>query len=123
MQIENYNICATICTQLTQNNYLPAWEICLNLGCCENYQDLRIRQKCLWFAINNGPSDILGNALEHMHLIEIQMLHKNLELLMPSVEFEGSRDEESDESDDHFTDAMTTVRKNLIIEYFFFRTT
>ncbi|XP_032685175.1 neuroblastoma-amplified sequence-like isoform X2 [Odontomachus brunneus] len=108
LETENYNTCAAICMQLTQNNYLPAWEICLNLGRCENYQDLKVRQKCLWFAINNGPSDILGNALEHMHLIEIQILHKNLELLMPSVEFEGSRDEESDESDDHFTDAMTT---------------
>lgn len=93
-----------------QNNYLHAWDICLNLGRCDNYQDLNVRQKCLWFAINNGPSDILVNALEHMHLIEIQMLHKNLESWMPSVEFESSRDEESDESDDHFTDAMTTVK-------------
>ncbi|XP_019696196.1 neuroblastoma-amplified sequence-like isoform X1 [Harpegnathos saltator] len=108
VETENYSTCATICTQLTQSNYLPAWEICLNLGRCDNYQDLKVRQKCLWFAINNGPSDILGNALEHMYLIEIQMLHKHLELWMPSVELEGSRDEESDESEDHFTDAMTT---------------
>ncbi|XP_014468091.1 PREDICTED: neuroblastoma-amplified sequence-like [Dinoponera quadriceps] len=108
LETENYNTCAAICTQLTQNSYLLAWEICLNLGRCDNYQDLRVRQKCLWFAINNGPSDILGNALEHMHLIEIQLLHKDLELWMPSVEFESPRDEESDESDDHFTDAMTT---------------
>jgi len=93
---------------LAQNNYLPAWEICLNLGCCSNYQDLRVRQKCLWFAINNGPSDILGNALEHMHLLEIQMLHKNLELWMPTVELESPGSEES-ESEDDFTDAMTTV--------------
>jgi len=93
---------------LAQNNYLPAWEICLNLGCSSNYQDLRARQKCLWFAINNGPSDILGNALEHMHLLEIQMLHKNLELWMPTVELESPENEES-ESEDDFTDAMTTV--------------
>lgn len=44
-----------------------------------------------------------------MHLIEIQMLHKNLELWMPSVEFESSKDEESGSEDD-FTDAMTTVK-------------
>ncbi|EFN62928.1 Neuroblastoma-amplified gene protein [Camponotus floridanus] len=107
-EIEDYNTCATICTQLTQQNYLPIWKICLNLGCCNNYQDLKIKQKYLWFAINNGPGDILGNALEHVHLIEIQMLHKNLELWMPSAEFEGSKDEESDDSEDDFTDAMTT---------------
>lgn len=119
-QTEDYNTCAITCTQLAQNNYLPAWEICLNLGCCDNYQDLKVRQKCLWFAINNGPSDILGNALEHMHLLEIQMLHKNLELWMPSAEFESLKDEESDTSEDDFTDAMTTVKKiiSILIEQY-----
>ncbi|XP_012217633.2 NBAS subunit of NRZ tethering complex-like [Linepithema humile] len=108
LETEDYNTCATICMQLTQNNYLPAWETCLNLGRCDDYQDLNIRKKCLWFAINNGSNDILGNALEHIHLIETQILHKNLELWMPSVEFESLKDEESDESEDDFTDAMTT---------------
>ncbi|XP_039307563.1 neuroblastoma-amplified sequence isoform X2 [Solenopsis invicta] len=108
LETEDYNTCATICIQLAENNYLPAWEICLNLGCCDNYQDLKIRQKCLWFAINNGPNDILGNALEHTHLLRIQMLHKDLELWMPSAEFESLKDEESDTSEDDFTDAMTT---------------
>ncbi|KAL6266607.1 hypothetical protein P5V15_003452 [Pogonomyrmex californicus] len=108
LEIEDYTTCATICVQLAQNNYLSAWEICLNLGRCDNYQDLKIRQKCLWFAINNGPNDILGNALEHVHLLEIQMLHKNLEMWMPSAEFESLKDEESDISEDDFTDAMTT---------------
>ncbi|XP_071653845.1 NBAS subunit of NRZ tethering complex isoform X3 [Temnothorax longispinosus] len=108
LETEDYNTCAMICSQLAKNNYLLAWEICLNLGRCDNYQDLKVRQKCLWFAINNGPSDILGNALEHMHLLEIQMLHKNLELWMPSAEFESLKDEESDTSEDDFTDAMTT---------------
>ncbi|KAM0725693.1 NBAS subunit of NRZ tethering complex [Formica fusca] len=111
-EIEDYNTCAIICTQLAQNNYLPVWKICLNLGCCNNYQDLKVKQKCLWFAINNGSSDILGSALEHMHLIEIQMLHKNLELWMPSAEFESSKGEES-ESEDDFTDAMTTPQVEM----------
>lgn len=110
-QTEDYNICATICMQLAENNYLPVWEICLNLGRCDNYGDLKVRQKCLWFAINNGPNDILGNALEHMHLLKIQMLHKDLELWMPSAEFESLKDEESDTSEDDFTDAMTTVKE------------
>jgi hypothetical protein len=43
-----------------------------------------------------------------MHLLEIQMLHKNLELWMPTVELESPGSEES-ESEDDFTDAMTTV--------------
>lgn len=111
LQTTDYNTCAMICSQLMNNNYLSAWEICLNLGRCDNYLDLKVKQKCLWFAINNGPNDILGNALEHMHLLEIQMLHKNLELWMPSAEFESLKDEESDTSEDDFTDAMTTVKK------------
>ncbi|KYN08466.1 Neuroblastoma-amplified sequence [Cyphomyrmex costatus] len=107
-ETEDYNTCATICMQLAENNYLSAWEICLNLGRCDNYQDLKIRQKCLWFAVNNGPCDILGNVLEHIYLLEIQMLHKNLKLWMPVTEFENLKDEESDTSEDDFTDAMTT---------------
>ncbi|XP_011879378.1 PREDICTED: neuroblastoma-amplified sequence-like isoform X2 [Vollenhovia emeryi] len=108
LETEDYNTCAIICSQLIKNNYLPAWEICLNLGRCDNYRDLNDRQKCLWFAINNGPSDILGNALEHVQLLEIQMLHQNLKLWMPSEEFKSVKDEESDTSEDDFTDAMTT---------------
>ncbi|XP_036139993.1 neuroblastoma-amplified sequence isoform X2 [Monomorium pharaonis] len=109
LETEDYNICAMICMQLAENNYLSAWEICLNLGCCDSYQDFKIRQKCLWFAINNGPNDILSNALEHTHLLKIQMLHKDLELWMPSAEFESLKNEESDTSEDDFTDAMTTM--------------
>lgn len=108
LQTEDYSVCAAICIELMQNNYLPAWEICLNLGHCDNYHDLKIRQKCLSFALNNGPNDILSNVLEHINLIGMKMLHENLILWMPSIEFEGTR---NDESEDHFTDAMTTVRR------------
>lgn len=33
---------------------------------------------------------------------------------MPSSEFTSSKDEESDESEDDFTDAMTTVKKKCL---------
>ncbi|XP_020298354.1 neuroblastoma-amplified sequence-like [Pseudomyrmex gracilis] len=115
LKSEDYTACATICIQLAENSYISAWEICLNLGCCNNYRDLKVRKKCLWFAINNGPSDILSTALEHVHLIEFQMLDKNLESWLSlsssicyksdrysekeSVKFENNKSEDVEYSD------------------------
>ncbi|KAG7201140.1 hypothetical protein KM043_003931 [Ampulex compressa] len=106
LEVEDYAVCASTCLQLMQNNYVPAWSVALNLGYSEKYDDLEVRQKCIWFAMNNGPSDILGTALERLHLIEIQMLHKNLQLWIPV----NGNDEINDEADseDEFIDAMTT---------------
>lgn len=94
-----------------QNNYVSAWTIALELGFCEDYEDLKSRKKCLWFAINNGPSDILSKALDQIHLIEIQMLHKNLELWIPPDSL--SDDYNDADSEEEFIDALTTVRNTL----------
>lgn len=97
-----------------QNNYIPAWTVALELGFCGDYEDLKTRQKCLWFAINNGPSDMLSKALDQIYLIEIQMLHKNLELWIPSALLSDDfNDSEDADSEDEFIDALTTVRNSL----------
>ncbi|XP_053978605.1 NBAS subunit of NRZ tethering complex-like isoform X1 [Hylaeus volcanicus] len=108
LEVKDFNVCAATCEQLMQNNYIPAWTVALDLGYCENYEDLKTRQKCLWFAINNGPSDILGKALDQIHLIEIQILHKKLELWIPSTEPSDLNDADNADSEDEFIDAMTT---------------
>lgn len=89
-----------------QINYVPVWTVVFELGCTENFRDLQTRRKCLWFAINNGPNDILIKALECVHLIEVQILHENLQLSMPN---DISEDLDEIESEDEFIDAMTTV--------------
>ncbi|KAK2578040.1 hypothetical protein KPH14_008457 [Odynerus spinipes] len=106
LQVHDYNICAITCQQLMQTNYVPIWAIVFELGCSEDFRNLQTRRKCLWFAINNGPNDILIKALEYMHLIEMQILHENLQLWMPTDVSEDIFDE--NESEDEFTDAMTT---------------
>ncbi|XP_076751683.1 NBAS subunit of NRZ tethering complex [Xylocopa sonorina] len=106
LEIKDFTVCAATCQQLMQNNYIPAWTVALELGFCESYKDLKIRQKCFWFAINNGPSDILSKALDQIHLIEIRMLHKNLELWIPA---ETPSDDLNDaDSEEEFIDALTT---------------
>nr|XP_034172180.1 neuroblastoma-amplified sequence-like isoform X2 [Osmia lignaria] len=105
LEIKDFTVCAATCQQLMQNNYVPAWTVALDLGFCEDYDDLKTRQKCLWFAINNGPSEMLSKALDQIHLIEIQMLHKNLELWIPPSESDDFNDADSE---DEFIDALTT---------------
>ncbi|CAK9831040.1 NBAS subunit of NRZ tethering complex [Anthophora retusa] len=105
LEVKDFNVCAATCQQLIQNHYIPAWTVALELGFCEDYDDLKTRQKCLWFAINNGPSDILSKALDQIHLTEIQMLHKNLELWIPTSESDEFIDADSE---DEFIDALTT---------------
>ncbi|XP_076178527.1 NBAS subunit of NRZ tethering complex isoform X2 [Ptiloglossa arizonensis] len=108
LEVKNFNVCAATCQQLLQNNYIPAWTVALDLGYCEDYEDLRIRQKCLWFAINNGPGDILSRALDQIHLIEIHILHKTLEQWLPSNDLDDPNDADDADSEEEFIDAMTT---------------
>ncbi|KZC12834.1 PREDICTED: neuroblastoma-amplified sequence-like [Dufourea novaeangliae] len=108
LEVKDFSVCATICQQLMQNNYVPAWSVAFDLGCCEGYDDLKTRQKCLWFAINKGPNDILNKALDQIHLIEIQMLHKDLELWIPPDEPDNRNDADDVDSEEEFIDAMTT---------------
>lgn len=92
------------------SNYIPAWTVALNLGYCDEYNDLKTRQKCLWFVISKGPDDILSKALDQIHLIEIQMLHKDLELWIPPNESVKPNDADDVDSEEEFIDAVTTVR-------------
>lgn len=70
----------------------------------------------MWFAINNGSNDILSKALDQIHLIEIQMIHKNLELWIPADSL--SDDFNDADSEEEFIDALTTVRNIL---YYIFK--
>ncbi|XP_046481059.1 NBAS subunit of NRZ tethering complex [Neodiprion pinetum] len=102
-EVRDYSACATICQQLIDQNSSSAWKIVFDLGNDDEYQDFKFRQKCLSFAMNCGPTDLLETLLQRMHLIEIQILHKDLQNLLPSEVSDTMVD-----SDDEFTDAMTT---------------
>ncbi|KAK0092818.1 hypothetical protein PV326_000527 [Microctonus aethiopoides] len=109
---EDYNDCSLICQKLINNNYFIAWRIIKQLGCCDNYNDLIFRQRCLSFAMTYGPNEILEETLCHMHQLEIQLLNKNLQNFMTTREFEISSIN-NDDSDDEFTDAMTTPQTEV----------
>ncbi|KAK0162101.1 hypothetical protein PV327_008465 [Microctonus hyperodae] len=109
---EDYNDCSLICQKLINNNYFIAWRIIKQLGCCDNYNDLIFKQRCLSFAMTYGPNEILEETLCHMHKLEIQLLNKNLQNFMATREFEISSIN-NDDSDDEFTDAMTTPQTEV----------
>ncbi|KAF7993079.1 hypothetical protein HCN44_005860 [Aphidius gifuensis] len=110
----DFGICSDICKQLIDNCYYSAWSIIQKLGYSNDYTDLSFRQKCLWFAITYGPNNILEDSLRQMHLIEIQLLNKNIDNWI-TIHDEDNKDNDKDDDDDDgededddFTDAITT---------------
>ncbi|XP_012278109.1 neuroblastoma-amplified sequence isoform X2 [Orussus abietinus] len=105
-QVKDYITCASTCQLLMDANFFPAWKTVLSLAYCEEYEELKFRQKCMCFVMSSGPNEILEDILKQWHLIEIQILSASLQDWMPSSEGE-SFDNET-ESDDEFIDAVTT---------------
>lgn len=103
--MKDYDACAAICQRLIDHSSSSAWRIVFDLGNDDEYHDLKFRRKCVSFAMNCSPPDLLETLLRRMHLLEIQILHKDLDDLLPTEVSESMV-----ESDDEFTDAMTTVR-------------
>ncbi|CAD6224651.1 GSCOCG00005485001-RA-CDS [Cotesia congregata] len=110
-QQQDYDIATSTCQKLIDSSYFPAWKIIQTLGCADDFNDLNFRQKCLAFTLTYGPSEILEDTLRQMHLLEIQVLNKNLEDWKSINEFSDNYEDKNDQSideDDEFIDAMTT---------------
>lgn len=96
-------------------NYEPAWKIAMNLGNSDNFEDLKFRRRCLSFTLIHGTPDILEDTMKYLNLLEIQILNKTIQDLMPG----DNEDWENDvKSDDEFTDAVTTVSREKC-DFFF----
>ena len=120
MQVNDYNVCASTVQKIIDNDYQPAWKVVMNLGNCESYEDLRHRRRCLFFVLNNGPSEFLEDIMKHLNLLEIQILNKNIQNLMPS---DNETLENEVDSEDEFADAVTTVSKKIFyFEFLMFGT-
>ncbi|XP_008201876.1 neuroblastoma-amplified sequence [Nasonia vitripennis] len=102
---KDYNFSSSTVQQMMKNHYQSAWSIALDLAYCDDYNDLPIRWNCIWFAINNGSSDILENAMKRANLLKVQILNSDLKKWMPS-EVENSEGEDNTDSD--FTDVFST---------------
>ncbi|XP_057318854.1 NBAS subunit of NRZ tethering complex-like [Microplitis mediator] len=116
-QAKDYEIATSTCQKLIDSSYFHAWKIIQTLGCADDFSDFDFKQKCLAFTLTYGPNEILEETLRQMHLLEIQVLNKNLEdwksVNVYSENYEGENDlnidaGEDDDDDDDFTDAMTT---------------
>lgn len=82
-ELKDYKFCSSNIEQLMKNNYNLAWNIAMELACCNDYDDLKFRHKCIWFAIHNGPSGLLENSLKRANLLQIQILNADLEKWIP----------------------------------------
>ncbi|XP_011497218.1 PREDICTED: neuroblastoma-amplified sequence-like [Ceratosolen solmsi marchali] len=77
--IKDYNFCSSIIKNMMVCNYYLSWNIALDLAYCNEYDDLKFRYNCIWFAINNGPSEIIENLMKYANLLQIQILNSDLE--------------------------------------------
>uniref|UniRef100_A0A0C9RYP9 Nbas_0 protein n=1 Tax=Fopius arisanus TaxID=64838 RepID=A0A0C9RYP9_9HYME len=106
LDVGDLSVCASTCKKIMDNSYSPAWEVVHRLASCEGYPDLVLRRRAFWFAITHGPLDILEESLREVHLIEIQLLNKDLETWVHTFADDPGNDD-SDPEDD-FRDAVTT---------------
>lgn len=91
-ELKDYNFCSANIEQMMKNNYHLAWNIAMDLACCDDYTDLKFRHNCIWFSIHNGPSNTIENSLKRANLLQIQILNADLEKWIPPDE-EESNDE------------------------------
>lgn len=96
-ELKDYEFCSSNIEHMMKNNYHPAWSIAMNLACCDDYNDLKFRHKCIWFAIHNGPSKTLENSLKRANLLQIQILNADLEKWIPQEDENLKHEEEPQE--------------------------
>jgi hypothetical protein len=105
---KDYNFCSSIIKQMIKNNYNLSWSVALDLAYCDDYDDLQFRYNCMWFAINNGPSETIENLIKHANLLQVQILNAELQKYMP-IQKENSDDEDTN-SNGHLNDEFSRVR-------------
>ena len=107
LDMKDYNFCSSIIKQLIKNNYQSSWNVALDLAHCDDFDDLQFRKSCIWFAINNGPSDMIENLMKRANLLQVQILNSELQKWMPieNQNLEG----EDDNTDSDLTETFSTV--------------
>ncbi|XP_066584629.1 NBAS subunit of NRZ tethering complex-like isoform X2 [Prorops nasuta] len=114
LELKDYTGCMTIIQQLITLNYIPAWKVISSLGLCDHFEDLIFRRKCLWFVINNGPSEILQSTITQVHLIDVKILNKDLQSWTPIAESDEVQEFEDDQDQDAYdTNIITTGQKDI----------
>ncbi|XP_034935335.1 neuroblastoma-amplified sequence-like [Chelonus insularis] len=111
-EVKDYEYCASICQKIIDSSYFQAWKIIQKLGFCDDYNDLTFKQKALAFTLTYGPNELLESTLKQLHLLEIQDLNKSLENWLAIYESKNA-EKNDDDSDDEFTDAMTTPQSEI----------
>lgn len=97
-EMKDYNFCSTVIRQMMKMNYQSAWDIAVSIANCDEFNDLPFRTQCIWFAIHNGPSDMIENFMKRANLLKVQMLNADLQKWMPMENeslSESNRDGES----------------------------
>ncbi|XP_014228300.1 neuroblastoma-amplified sequence-like [Trichogramma pretiosum] len=93
-EIRDYVFCSTVVKQMMKNNYQAAWNIALDLAYCDDYPDLQCRLNCIWFAVSNGPSNMIEDLLKRANLLQVQILNIELQNLVPTDNDSSDNDEE-----------------------------
>lgn len=115
-EMKDYNFSSSVLQQIMKNNYQGAWSVALDLANCDDYNDLQFRRNCIWFVINNGPSEMIETLMKRANLLQVQILNNDLEKWLPPENEVFDNEEENTDSD--LTDVYSTVR-NFILTFIF----
>lgn len=85
------------CRDLMTAGYSPAWDVCSQLGQCEDYGDLQARQELLAFSLTHCPPDNIHGLLAASSDLQTQVLYQAVNYQMEPVITESSP--QSDEVD------------------------
>ncbi|XP_033846650.1 NBAS subunit of NRZ tethering complex [Periophthalmus magnuspinnatus] len=64
------------CRDLMSAGYSPAWDVCSQLGQCEDYEDLQARQELLAFSLTHCPPDHIHTLLAASSDLQTQVLYQ-----------------------------------------------
>nr|XP_024218343.1 neuroblastoma-amplified sequence-like [Halyomorpha halys] len=85
----DYNACAEFCDELIKRKFSDSWKICMNLGECDEYKDIKNKLRLITFSSIYAPARVLPHLFKIREELKCnQMILKLHGLLDSSIEFD-----------------------------------
>ncbi|XP_063298217.1 NBAS subunit of NRZ tethering complex [Pelobates fuscus] len=94
LNCQDYNAANGHCQELMTTGYSNSWDICSQLGQCENYDHLNTRKELMAFALTHCPPCAIQNLLAASSSLQTQILYQ-------AVNYNLQPGEEEDQGNSH----------------------
>ncbi|XP_077988543.1 NBAS subunit of NRZ tethering complex-like [Glandiceps talaboti] len=82
LKAKDYRVAYQTCSDLMSQCYHPAWNVCKQLGECEEFKDLTARRSLLSYALTYCDADIIETLMKSRSLLETQILYQTVDTHM-----------------------------------------